>query len=60
MIFILLAKFAKNLMHAKNMFWEFQWRSANVQLFCQHWWWWFSIVVTSLGRSMKLLYVRPG
>jgi len=23
-------------------------------------WWWFSSVVTSLGTSMKLLYVEPG
>jgi len=23
-------------------------------------WWWFSVVVTSLGRSTKLLYARPG
>jgi len=22
--------------------------------------WWLSTVVTSLGRSMKLLYARPG
>jgi len=22
--------------------------------------WWFGVVVTSLGRSTKLLYVRPG
>jgi len=23
-------------------------------------WWWFSIVVTSFGRSTKLLCARPG
>jgi len=22
--------------------------------------WWFSVVVMSMGSSMKLLYVRPG
>ena len=22
--------------------------------------WWFGVVVTSLGRSTKLLYARPG
>jgi len=23
-------------------------------------WWWFGVMVTSLGRSTKLLYARPG